>query len=292
MSVRVVTDSAAYLAPELAKELGIGLVPFHIHVGGQAYLDGVDIDTAEYYRLLEENHHLPSEQHVEISVSPPTVEEYYRTYSQLAESSNEILSIHPPEALTPSVNNARQAARMLLGRCQIIVLDSQTISLGQGILVKAALDAAREEKSFEEIVRIVRGLVPRIYIVFFSDNLEYLKRGGRIGEAQALLGTMLGIKPFLTLEDGEIQPMEKVRTREEALEKLAEFVSEFDSIEQLAIIRGMHKQSDEIDFLIERLHTFFQEVDISIIHYGPVLASHIGPGNLGVIVYESLEFED
>ena len=285
MSVRIVTDSAAYLAPALVKELGIGLVPFHIHVGERAYLDGIDMDTAEYYRLLRDHD-------AEISVSPPTVQEYYRTYSELAESTSEILSIHPPEALTPSVNNARQAARMLLGRCQIVVIDSQTVSLGQGILIEAALHAAREEKSFEEIVRIVRGLVSRIYIVFSSEDLEYLKRGGRIGEAQALLGTMLGIKPFLTLEDGEIQPMEKVRTREEALEKLAEFVSEFDTIEQLAIIRGMHEQSDEIGFLTERLHTLFADLDIPVIHYGPVLASHIGPGNLGVIVYESLEFED
>lgn len=285
MSVRIVTDSAAYLSPALVEELGIGLVPFHIHAGGQTYLDGVDLDTDEYYALLRDRG-------AEISISPPTVEEFYRTYNELAESTTEILSIHPPEALTPSVENARQAARMLLGRCQIIVLDAQTVSLGLGILIEAALEAVREEKSFEEVVRIVRGLVPRIYIVFFSEDLEYLKRGGRIGEAQALLGTMLGIKPFLTLEDGEIQPMEKVRTREEALEKLAEFVSEFDTVEQLAIIRGINEQSEEISFLTERLHALFPDLDIPVIHYGPVLASHIGPDNLGVIVYESLEFED
>jgi DegV family protein with EDD domain len=164
--------------------------------------------------------------------------------------------------------------------------------MGMGILVEAALDAARRECSFEETVRIVRGLVPRIYTVFFSENLEYLKRGGRIGEAQALLGTMLGIKPFLTLEEGDIQPMEKVRTREEALEKLAEFVSEFDIIEQLAIIRGMYKRNDEIELLLERLHALFPALDVPVIHYGPVLAAHIGPDNLGVIVYESPEFEE
>lgn len=285
MSVRIVTDSAAYLLPGLAKELGIGLVPFHIQVGERMYRDGIDIDTEEYYRMLDDHE-------AEINLSPPSVEEFYRVYNELAESTNEILSIHPPEALTPSVNHARQAARRLLGRCQIIVLDSQTVSLGLGILIETALRAVHEERTFEEIVRIVRGLIPRIYIVFFSENLEYLKRGGRIGEAQALLGTMLGIKPFLTLEEGEIQPMEKVRTREEALEKLAEFVSEFDSIEQLAIIRGMHEHSTEVDYLTERLHALFPEIDIPIIHYGPVLASHIGPGNLGVIVYESLEFEE
>jgi DegV family protein with EDD domain len=285
MSVRIVTDSAAYLSPALVRESGIVVVPFHVQIDGQTYLDGTDLDATEYYRLLRD-------EGLEASVSPPTVDEYYRTFSELVESTTEILSIHPPEALSPAVNNARQAARMLLGRCEIVVIDSQTISLGLGILVEAAVRAANGGLSFEEVVRIVRGLIPRLYIVFFSEDLEYLKRGGRIGEAQAFLGTMLGIKPFLTLEEGEIQPMEKVRTREEALEKLAEFVSEFDTIEQLAIIRGMRERNTEIEFLMERLHILFPDLEVPIIHYGPVLASHIGPDNLGLIVYESFEFEE
>jgi DegV family protein with EDD domain len=287
MSVRIVTDSAAYLEPGLVESEGeaVRTVPFYVQVGGRTYVDGIELDAAQFYRLLRERDG-------ETLVFPPTVQEFYDVYNDLAETTDEILSIHPPEALTAAVYNARQAARMLFGRCQIVVLDSQTVSLGQGILVEAALRAAREERSFEEVVRIVRGLVPRIYIVFFSGDLEYLKRGGRIGEAQALLGTILGIKPFLTLEEGEIQPMEKVRTREEALDKLGEFVSEFDTIERLAIIRGMYERSEEIALLTERLNGLFPELEVPVIHYGPVLASHIGPDNLGIIVYESFEYED
>jgi DegV family protein with EDD domain len=180
---------------------------------------------------------------------------------------------------------------MLLGRIQIVVLDSQTISLGLGLLVENAARAAKRNLDFEEIMRLVRGLVPRVYVVFFSENLEYLKRGGRIGEAQALLGTMLGIKPFLTLESGAIQPMEKVRTREEALEKLVDFVSEFDELVKLAIIRGINDRPEEIALLHERFEGLFPELKVPVIHYGPVLAGHIGPDNLGVIVYEALEFE-
>ena len=181
---------------------------------------------------------------------------------------------------------------MLLGRIQIVVLDSQTISLGLGLLVENAARAAKQDQDFEEIMRLVRGLVPRVYVVFFSENLEYLKRGGRIGEAQALLGTMLGIKPFLTLEGGAIQPMEKVRTREEALEKLVEFVSEFDDLVKLAIIRGMNDRPDEIALLHERFEALFPELEVPVINYGPVLAAHIGPDNLGIIVYEAVEFEE
>jgi DegV family protein with EDD domain len=223
---------------------------------------------------------------------PPSTQAFYQAYVELGRTTTEILSIHPPEALTPAIRYAREAARMLLGRVQIVVLDSQTISLGLGILVENAARAAKQDQDFEEVMRLVRGLIPRVYVVFFSENLEYLKRGGRIGDAQALLGTMLGIKPFLTLEGGAIQPMEKVRTREEALEKLVEFVSEFDDLVKLAVIRGINDRPNEIALLHERFEGLFPELDVPVIYYGPVLAAHIGPDNLGVIVYEALEFEE
>jgi DegV family protein with EDD domain len=285
MSVGIVTDSAAYLDPGVAQELNIRVVPFEVRVGQEGYRDGVELDAAGYYDLVR--------QYDEgVQVVPPSAQAFYQAYVELGRSTNEILSIHPPEALTPAIRYAREAARMLLGRLQIVVLDSQTISLGLGLLVENAARAASQDQDFEEVMRLVRGLIPRVYVVFFSENLEYLKRGGRIGEAQALLGTMLGIKPFLTLEGGAIQPMEKVRTREEALEKLVEFVSEFDDLVKLAIIRGMNDRPDEIALLHERFEGLFPELEVPVIHYGPVLASHIGPDNLGVIVYEALEFEE
>ena len=285
MSVGIVTDSAAYLDSGIAQELNVRVVPFAVQVGQKTFQDGIDLDAIGYYGLVRELDD-------GVRVVPPTTQAFYQAYVELSQTTNEILSIHPPEALTPAIRYAREAARMLLGRCQIVVLDSQTISLGLGLLVAHAAQAAKQGQEFEEIMRLVRGLVPRVYVVFFSEDLEYLKRGGRIGEAQALLGTMLGIKPFLTLEGGAIQPMEKVRTREEALEKLVEFVSEFDGLEKLAIIRGMNDRPDEISMLCERFEGIFPELEVPVIHYGPVLSSHIGPDNLGVIVYEALEFEE
>lgn len=285
MSVGIVTDSSAYLEPGIAQELNVRVVPFEVRVGQRRFQDGIDLDAAGYYELVREHDDA-------VQVVPPSVQAFFQTYLELSRTTTEILSIHPPEALTPAIQYAREAARMLLGRCQIVVLDSQTISLGLGILVEHAARAAALNQDFEEIMRLVRGLIPRVYVVFFSENLEYLKRGGRIGEAQALLGTMLGIKPFLTLEGGAIQPMEKVRTREEALEKLVEFVSEFDELVKLAIIRGMNDRPDEIALLHERFEGLFPELEVPVIYYGPVLAAHIGPDNLGIIVYEALEFEE
>jgi DegV family protein with EDD domain len=283
MSVGIVTDSAAYLEPGVAQELNVRVVPFRVQVEKRVYEDGVNLSAADYYDLVRELDDA-------VRVVPPSTQAFYQAYVELSRVTTEILSIHPPEALTPAIQHAREAARMLLGRCQIVVLDSLTISLGQGILVESAARAAKAGQDFEEIMRLARGLIPRVYVVFFSENLEYLKRGGRIGEAQALLGTMLGIKPFLTLEGGAIQPMEKVRTREEALEKLIEFVSEFDELERLAIIRGMNDRPEEIALLHERFEALFPDLEVPVIHYGPVLSAHIGPDNLGVIVYEALEF--
>jgi DegV family protein with EDD domain len=285
MSVGIVTDSAAYLEPGVAQELNIHVVPFQIRLGQQTFRDGIDLDAAGYYELVRKHDDA-------VRVEPPSAQTFYQAYLELSQTTTEILSIHPPEALTPAIRYAREAAQMLLGRCQIVVLDSQTISLGLGLLVKNAARAAMQDQEFEDILRLVRGLIPRVYVVFFSENLEYLRRGGRIGQAQALLGTMLGIKPFLTLEGGAIQPMEKVRTREEALEKLVEFVSEFDDLEKLSIIRGINDRPGEIALLHERFELLFPDLEVPVIHYGPVLAAHIGPDNLGVIVYEALEFEE
>lgn len=282
MTVRIVTDSTAYLAPGLVKELGIIVLPHHIHIGDRHFIDGVDLSEEEFNQMVYE-------QGLPATTTAPQVSEFYKLYEELNKESGEIISIHIAQTLSQTYAHAVQAADMLLGRCQIAVLDSQTVSVGLGILVEAAARAAAQERPFDEIVRLVRGIIPRIYVVFFSDSLDYLEQGGRIGHAQALLGTILGIKPFLTLEEGEIMPIEKVRTREQALEKLIEFVTEFDSIERVSIVKGASRSQEEIDLLIERLHAVFADIDIPVITYGPVLAAHVGPDTMGVIVYESCE---
>ncbi|MBL7198702.1 MAG: DegV family protein [Anaerolineae bacterium] len=279
MSVRVVTDSTVYLSPDLVRKLDITVVPFHLRIGDRNYLDGVNLDNDEF-------HHLVYEQGLQPSTSSPTVENFRRVYEGLNRKTSEIISIHLAETLSTTLNNAQQAAGMLLGQCHIETVDSKTVSLGLGILVEAAARAAAAGRPLDEIVRLVRGLISQIYVVFFSESLAYLESGGRIGHAQALLGTILGIKPFLTLEEGEILPIEKVRTREQALEKLVEFVAEFDAIKQLAIVKGKANLTEETDQLIERLQGVFPGLEIPVISYGPVLASHIGPGTLGIIVQE------
>jgi DegV family protein with EDD domain len=253
-------------------------------MGEREYLDGIDLDEKEFAKLCAESDLNPQ-------ALPPTVAEFYRVYSRLHQTCGEILSIHLPEKLGGTIQNARRAASMLLGQCKIEIIDAETTSLGLGILVEAAARAAKEGQSIDQIVRYVRGIIPQIYIVFFSEHLNDLKHADGIGEAQALLGTMLGIKPLFTLESGEIIPIEKVKTREYAIEKLVEFVTEFDAIYQVAIIKSSNEPTEETEYITEQLREVFPNLEVPVMAYGPVLMSYVGGAALGVVVYEDVSFE-
>ncbi len=280
--VKVVTDSTAQLEASVAKRLGITVVPLTVRLGQETFREGVDITAEEYFQKLDRSSAMPMS-------LPPPVEDFQAAYTKLNRTTDQIISIHISSKLSQTCDRAVAASFTLLGRCQITVVDSLTTSLGLGILATAAAQAAAEGQPLDEIEFLIRGMIPRIYIVFLAETLQYLEREGRIGQAQALLGTMLNIKPFLAIEDGEIIPMEKARDRESAVDKLFEFVSEFSHIEQMAIMQSTPAPMEEAKLLIERLELVFPQIKPPIVVYGPVLACHIGPNGLGVIVYEGEE---
>jgi DegV family protein with EDD domain len=281
--VAIVTDSTAFLEPGEAQELDINVVPLNVHIGDETLRDGIDITPEAFFQRLEQGGPIPR-------TSPPSVQTFERVYANIHSRTDQILSIHLSGRLSQTLNHAQRGAESLLGRCKIIVVDSLTTSLGLGILAKAAARAAQEGANLDEIVRLVRGMIPHIYIVFYVDEMDYLERGRRIGRAQAILGTMLNIKPLLFVEDGEIIPLEKVRTHEKAVEKLFEFVAEFSELEQAAIVQRHATPTEETKMLLERLEQLFPGIEFPIIQYGPVLASHIGPSAMGVCVYETPEW--
>ncbi len=281
--VAIVTDSTAFLEPGVAQELDITVVPLNVHIGDEMLRDGIDIAPEALFQRLEQGGSIPR-------TSPPSVQTFERVYTNLHARTDQILSIHISGRLSQTLNHAQRGAESLLGRCKIAVIDSLTTSLGLGILAKAAAQAAQEGANLDEVVRLVRGMIPHIYIVFYVDEMDYLERGHRIGRAQAVLGTMLNIKPLLFVEDGEIIPLEKVRTHEKAVEKLFEFVAEFSELEQAAIVQRHATPTEETKMLLERLEQLFPDIEFPIVQYGPVLASHIGPSAMGVIVYETPEW--
>jgi DegV family protein with EDD domain len=281
--VAVVTDSTAFLEPGVAQELEINVVSLSVHLGDEALRDGIDITPEAFFVRLEQGGVIPR-------TSPPSVGTFEQVYADLHTRTDEILSIHISGHLSQTLNHAERGAESLLGRCSIMVIDSMTTSLGLGILAKAAAQAAQEGADLDAVVRLVRGMIPHIYTVLYVDQMDYLERGDRIGRAQAVLGTMLNVKPLLFVEDGEIIPLEKVRTHEKAIEKLFEFVAEFSELEQAAIVQRNPSPTKETKMLLERLEQLFPDMEFPVIQYGPVLASHIGPSAMGVVVYETPEW--
>lgn len=281
--VRVVTDGDAHLDPNWVRDLDITVVPLTVQVGDEVYQDK---DGARNEELLDWMAH----ERVRPMVVGPTVEELQRVYARLSRATDTILSIHSSGPLSPIVQNAQLAATAFLGRCDIMVVDSQCTSVGLGILVREAARMARAGHSLGQIVRRIRGMIPRIYVVMFTESLDYLERSGRISRSQSILGTMLGIRPFLSIEDGEIIPMEKVRSREKGLDKLVEFAAEFLKVQEMTILQPVSYPTNETALLQERLGALFPKiVPLPILVYGPVLASHIGPDGLGLVVYEGME---
>lgn len=277
--VKIVTDSSADLSADVAARLGITVLPINIQFGNKTFRDGIDINANEFFERLTHNSIFPI-------TSPPAASLFEETFAELMKQTDQIVSVHASSKLSQTFARAQRAASPLLGRAKIHIIDSQMVSVGLGMLVTAAARAAESGANVDEVVRLVRGMIPRVYLAFFSDTLEYLERGGRIRKAQAILGGMLNIKPLLILEDGDLVALEKVRTRSKAVEKLVEFIVEFAHIERMVILHST--TPEDVNLLIEQVNLALPNLDMKVELYGPALGTHLGPGALGVVVYEGM----
>ncbi len=285
--VRIVTDSSAqFLDPEIIERYDIQVVPQTVHIGSQSFREGSELDADAFFRLMSSNTGHP------ITVTAPSVEQFAEVYSRLNRTTDQILSMHVSRHMSQTWDNARLATKTLLGRCEIAAVDSQTTSVGLAMLVELAAQAAEDHESLEDVVRIVRAALPRVYSVFYVESLHYLRYNGLLSEAQTILGTMLDIKPFLTIEDGELMPMEKVRTQAQAIDKLVEFVSEFSDVEKLVILQNTPHPNDRTRLLQDRLAAEFPGGSFPVALYGPSLAALIGPDAMGIVVCENPDLEE
>lgn len=278
MAVRIVTDSTADLPPWLAQELAISIVPLSVIFGDEVYREGVDITHDAFYEKLVQGRVLPT-------TSAPSVGDFLAVYERLLEEKAEIVSIHLSSKLSATYNNACQAAQMLAGRgARIEVIDSRLITMGMSFVVLEAARAARSGASVGEIRELVERMVPRVHIVFVVDTLEYLRRGGRIGRARAFLGTLLRVKPILSLRDGEVHPEERVRTKAHALERLAQIAASYPNVQQAAV--GYSTNPQDAEELKRRLAVHAPHLEVFLTRVGPVIGVHTGPGVLGLGVLE------
>jgi DegV family protein with EDD domain len=276
--VAIVTDSISSLTQAMGREHGVHVVPIHIFFGTDAYCDDIDLDAEAFYRLLRASKQMPT-------TSQPTAMEFQQTYTQIARQAEAVVSIHASKEVSATVDCAR-AARNELPGVPIHVIDSRTLSMGQGLIVLAAARAAAAGKSAEEIVQLVEGLVSKTKVLFTVETLEYLRRGGRIGGATALLGSALKIKPVLHIEDGRVEPLEKPRTRKRAIERLLDLMAEQVGTTDNVHAAVLHCDAqDDAERLVQRVRERFQCVELFAAEAGPTIGAHGGPGTVGLTFY-------
>jgi DegV family protein with EDD domain len=175
-----------------------------------------------------------------------------------------------------------------VGHCEIVVIDSETLSAAQGMLVRVAARACAEEESLEDVIRIVRGTIERVYAMFYVDSINTLLPEHKImSPSHTILGAMLGVKPCLALEDGLLRPIEKVRTRTQAIDRLIEFVVEFTDIDEMVILQNRTYPTDQTQVLQDRLLLEFPGQHFPYAQYGPSLTALIGPDVIGIVLMES-----
>lgn len=280
--VQLITDGTAFLPAARLRELGIISLPIVARSAGETFV--YDQQTPGHIALLQRlaQHRQP------VEIVGPSAADFQAVFERTLSRTNKMLVILSSGHLSPVMHNARLAAREFLGRCDITILDSQTISLGLGLLVERAGELLQEgQLPPAEVVRRVRGMIPRIYLVMITHTLDYLFRSHKLSATQAILGSMLNIHPFLVIEDGDINPLEKSRAPEKALDKLLEFAAEFSRIQELLIFHnGGETPTPEALTLKTRLEQVLPNRDIPMVAYDPILASHIGADGLGMVIYE------
>ncbi|MYE33162.1 MAG: DegV family protein [Chloroflexi bacterium] len=275
MSIRIVTDSTADLSPELAAEHNITVVAASVLFGDEELLDGVDIQSRDFYTRLASDPVLPT-------TSQPAPGAFQAAYQQLAdEGATEILSIHVSEKLSGTIGSARQGAEGVEG-VRIEHVNSALVTMAMGLGVIASARAAAGGASLDEVRALAEAQFARTHCYFLLDTLEYLQRGGRIGRAGAAIGTLLRVKPLLTIRDGEVEAAGRVRTRKKAVADMLRRVSEVGPIEQMMAAHGA--SPGDSDDLVRELRALAPDAELITGEVGPAIGVHTGPGMLACAV--------
>jgi DegV family protein with EDD domain len=278
--IRIVTDSAARLPLDWAKDNGVIVLPHTIKLGDQILREDVDVDEAG---LAEKLKLFPAP----FAVAGPLMDDFSRVYKELADAKSDVVSLHISAGLSETVQNALRAREDYRGRCNIQVIDSHSMALGLNELVRAAVELVKRGLSIEVIVKQLRGLMQHIYGIFISDDMPFLEQSRRLRPAQAMLGSMLEIIPCLSLEEGNLVAVEKVRSPERAIEKLTEFAGEFDEDAKIAVLQLLPQHTERTDALLEALKLAFpKKKEIQVFSCGINVGSIIGPAGIGVMIYE------
>lgn len=275
MTVKIVTDSVADLPSEVVRELGVTVVPLNVRFGDKVYRDGIDLTAEEFYDKLKYSQTLPV-------TSVPSPGTFAEAYDKLAGETNEILVIILSSKLSGTYDVALQSVGLMKRKCRVEVIDSQWAVMAEGFIVIKAAKAANSGASLDELVDLTRNNISRVDFRIAFDTLEYLKRGGRIGRAQAFLGSMLRINPIITIKDGVVHPVARERSRAKAIDSLYNFAMSYSHIEEMAVEESACPSDAKL--LVERLSYKFPKERIYRSKTTPVIGTHTGPGALLVAI--------
>jgi DegV family protein with EDD domain len=274
VTVRILVDSTADIPPARARELQIEVVPLTVLFGDQSFQDGVDLDGPAFYVKLSTSPVMPT-----TSTPPPALfEERYRKL--IGEGATGILALHIGSALSGTISVSTAAARNVSDDTgvPIEVLDSRSVSGGYGLPAEIVAREAQTGKGLPELKAHAESLLDRVRVIAVLDTLEFLQRGGRIGRTQAMLGTLLNFKPLIEVRDGQVLPLERVRTRSKALERMGQILAALGSLEAVAVVAS----NENIIPDFERVAQTFWNGPIERFSLGPVVGTHAGPGAGGI----------
>jgi len=272
-SVQIVTDSSCDLPEDLITQFGIGIVPLKIRFGQTEFVDRLELTTDQFWEKCRETDELPS-------TAAPAPGAFIAEFQRAAdEGATGVVAIVLSGELSATIEAAQQAAREVEGNIDVRVVDSRTVTLGLGAVVVAAAQAAKRGANIDEVSNIATDSAARTHVHAALDTLENLRKGGRIGAAGSLLGSMLSIKPLIEVRDGVVEPAGKQRTRTKALSYLVKVVEEH--AQQIESIYVTHAACDDVDSFVERIQSLVQ-TDVLVGQVGPVVGAHAGIGTIGV----------
>jgi DegV family protein with EDD domain len=280
-SIKIVTDSSSDIPLSVAHELGIEVIPMQLHVGDQIYRAGLDMTNDQFYQMVQDTRAKVA------SHSPPSTV-YEQVYRRLAMEYEYIFSIHLSSRLGANYRTAQQArSRLPASATRLEIVDSKLASMALGTVVLHAARAVRDGITPAEAGRLINMLIQHSHLVFFVDTIEYLEQSGRLSLATTVLGSMQRIKPLMLLDEGEIVPYERTRTRAKAIEGLYTFVEDFPRVQE--VIAMYATTPEDIEKLLEKVDPIFPRDRVQMAQFGPSFGAHLGPGAMGVAVFEGID---
>lgn len=278
--VKILTDSTTDITPEMAAELGVTVVPLWINFGEESYTDRVDIKPEQFYPKLQKSKIFPT-------TGAPAAGAFAEAYDKLAEETDEVLALIISSKLSATYESAIEGLELRKRKdCRVEVIDTLTTVAGLGLLTMIAAEEAERKANLDQIMDLIDKYIPRTHTRICFDTLEYLHRGGRIGSAQAFMGSLLKINPIIGIVNGVIEGIARTRTREKGIDWLYNFAAGCNNIRALAVAHAT--TPDDAEALIQRLGSIYPVESIRRFAFGPTVGAHVGPNAIGLALVEQV----